>query len=486
MDIREYIRVLRRRMWLILAFAFVCSATSALISIQLPKTYSSTTVALVSPKQVIANPQANGFDQLPSVDQMMSTYIGLIDTDPVRQRLSASGVPRTPEQLRGKIFAVRAPNTTLIDVTIKDSDPAVALLGAQKVLASVNQSLEELQSKVPGTNQNTHLEALVPWDLPTQRPTFPDSPNIPFNVGLAAGAGLLIAIGLAFLLERLDTTIKSDADVRMKLNLPLLGSIFYRPLDRVDKKTGRELEVIAATSATDPMVEQYRAIRTNIMFSRIDTPAQTIVVTSSIPGEGKTTTACNLAVVMAQAGHKVILVDADFRRPSLLRVFGLKPNSGLSNLLLGEGPIGDYLTKTKTPNLRVLGSGSNPPNPSELMGSTAMQRVLAMLQGSADLLIFDAPPIAPVTDATVLGALVDGLILVVESGKTPIQVINRSLDTLRAVGIEPMGVVLNKAATDAYPSYYYSYGEEPSVPRRTEGRVEELPKSSPVVGNQQT
>src|SRR5438128_8312350 len=203
MDVREYLRVLRRWIWLIVGFGVVCAATALVVSLQLPKTYASSTRALVSPKQVLANPQANGAD-LPSVDQLVATYIGLIDTDPVRQRLANSGVPRKPDALKSRIISVRAPNTTLIDIIVQDSDPAVALLAAQNIIPAVNQSLEELQAKVPGSNQNTHLEALVPWEVPTQRPSAPISPDIPRNVGLALGAGVLMAIGLAFLLERLD------------------------------------------------------------------------------------------------------------------------------------------------------------------------------------------------------------------------------------------------------------------------------------------
>jgi capsular exopolysaccharide synthesis family protein len=462
MGARDFLRLVRKWIWLMVAFAVVCAITSALISLQLPKTYASTTVALVSPKQVLANPGATSTDQTPTIDQLVATYIGLIDTDPVRQRISASGVPRTADQLRGSIVGTLRPGTTLINITSSDPDPAVSLLVAQRVVGAVNDSLDELQSKVPGSNQNSHLEALVPWDVPTARPAFPVSPNIPLNAGVAAGAGLLVASAVVFILERLDTTIKADTDVRLKLKLPLLGNVFYRRLDKGEEQLGRELESISSTMAKDPIVEQYRAIRTSLMFGSIDQALQTIVVSSTLPGEGKTTTACNLAVVMAQAGNSVILADADYRRPALHRIFGLQRNLGLGNLTLGEGQVSDFLIQTSTPNLQVLCSGPIPPNPSEMIGSNAMVRAIALLKSSADIIIFDTPPIGAVTDATVLGALVDGVILVVEQGRTPIQAINRSLETLRAVGIEPMGVILNKAkATDPYYSYASYYGDDP-------------------------
>ncbi len=457
MEVRAYINVLLRWKWLILAVTFVCAVTSVIVSLQLPRAYASTTEALVSPKQVLNNSSVNDPSQLPTVDQLVFTYLALVDTDPVRQGLVSSGVPRSPDALRGHLIAIRVPNTTLIAVTAVDRDPAVALLEAQNVITKVNDSLRDLQAKVPGTDQNSHLEALVPWEVPTQSPIAPISPNIPQNLLLALGAGLLLGIAVAFILERLDTTIKADTDVRLKLGLPLLGSIFNRPLERDEAKAGAEISIIASTPGPDPVAEQYRALRTNIMFSRIDEPVSTMVVTSTLPGEGKSTTACNLAVVMAQAGYKVILVDADLRRPSLHRVFGIKRNTGLGNLTLGAGPVEGFLTLTDVPNLRVLCSGPLPPNPSELLGSNAMQRIIGRLKATSDVLIFDTPPIGTFTDATVLGAIVDGVVLVVEQGRTPMNSIVRSIETLDAVGIKPLGVVLNKSQAGDHLYSYYEY-----------------------------
>jgi capsular exopolysaccharide synthesis family protein len=464
-DFRGYLRALRRWKWLILTFAIVCAATSALVSLQLQKTYASTATALVSPRQVLSNPTQADQGQLPTIDQLMNTYSGLIDSDPVRQRLAAGGVPRSAGELRGHIVATRIPDTTLIKITAQDRDPAVALLISQNVVAAFNASLEELQAKTPGNAQNSKLDALVSWETPTARPGLPISPDIPTNTALGLGAGLVVAIALAVLLERLDTTIKVDTDVALKLDVPLLGAVFYRRTRR-GHDPDDEMEVITSTHSKDPVAEQYRGIRTNVLFSRIDQSLGAIVVTSTLPGEGKTTTSSNLAVVMAQAGFSVILVDGDFRRPSLHKVFGIQRNRGLGNLILANNTEAEVLIETNVPNLRLLCSGPTPPNPSELLGSTAMDRVMRRLKELSDVLIIDTPPIGAVTDATVLGANADGVILVVERGRTPVEAIKRSLETLRKVGIDPMGVVLNKAmATDPYYSYSYYYGEDPKPPK---------------------
>jgi len=462
MELRAYINVLRRWEWLITAVAVVSAVTAGIVSLQLPKTYASTTEALVSPKQVLSVTNVADPNQLPNVDQLVLTYLALIDTDPVRRGLVKSGVPRTADELRGRLTAVRVPDTTLIQVTAHDRDPAVALLEAQNVISNVNISLRDLQAKVPGASQNSRLEALVPWEVPTQRPTVPVSPNIPQNILLALGGGLLLGIGIAFSLERLDTTIKAETDVRLKLSQPLLGSIFNRPVAKADVKAGVEIAVVGATRGPDPVAEQYRALRTNIMFSRLDQSVSTIAVTSTLSGEGKSTTACNLAVVMAQAGFRVILVDADLRRPSLHRVFGLQRNTGLGNLTLEGGPVDGFLSETDIPNLRVLCSGPLPPNPSELLGSNTMQRIIGGLKATADVLIFDTPPIGTFTDATVLGAMVDGVVLVVEYGRTPINRIFRSLETLDAVGIRPLGVLLNKSKASEQSDSYFDYYADPN------------------------
>jgi capsular exopolysaccharide synthesis family protein len=461
-EIRDFLRALRRWKWLILAVSLVCAATAVLVSYQLPKTYASTAEALVSPKQVVSSTAITDPSQLPNIDQLVLTYMSLVDTAPVRQGLVDAGVPRSPDQLRGHLVATRVPDTTLISVTATDSDPQVALLEAKLVTSEVNKSLTDLQARVPESNQNSHLDALVPWEVPTQPAAAPISPNIPLNTAIALGVGLFLAAGLAFLLESLDATIKADTDVRLKLGLPLLGSVVDRPIDKTEGATGAELGVTSAAGG-GPFSEQFRSLRTNIMFSRVDQQLSTIVMTSTLPGEGKTTTACNLAVVMAQAGYKVVLVDADLRRPALQRVFREKGNAGIGNLILGEGPLSRFLVETEVPNLRVLYSGPIPPNPSELLGSASMQNIIAKVKSTADLLIFDTPPIGAFTDATVLGATVDAVVLVVERGRTPIRDIQRSLETLAAVGVTPLGVVLNRAQFDADAYYYAYYAEEPSA-----------------------
>ena len=459
MDPRPYLRVVWRWRWLILLIVVTCALTSGLVSYQLPKAYSTSATGLVSPKQLLPSGTSADLTQAPNVDQLVETYVGLLNTDPVRSRLVMDGVPRSADQLKGAIVAVRVPSSTLIKITITDSEPAVAQAIARDIIPAFNASLADLQSKV-GVDSKSRLEALVPWEVPTAAPTTPVTPNIPRNVESAVAASLVGAILLAFLIERLDSTVKTEADLRVRTGLTVLGSVVERPPHDLAPDEG--VETVVLTHPTDPLAEQYRAIRTNVLFSRVDSELRTLVVTSPGPGEGKTTTACNLAVTLAQAGNSVILVDADFRRPALHRVFGVNADIGLGNLILGDKTEDEVIQPTKVPRLRVVCTGVTPANPSELLGSSSMQRTLERLCAKADVVMLDTPPVTAVTDATVLGALVDGVVVVVERGGTSGAALTRSIETMQGVGARIIGLVLNRARAEAGVGYYYYYGPHPA------------------------
>ena len=463
--IRDYAHTAWRWKWLVALIAVTCAVTALVVSIQLPKAYKTSAVGLVSPKQLIppAGTSSDSAPQVPSLDQLVETYVGLINTDPVRQQLVKDGIPRSAGELQANISAFRQPNTTLISITVGDRDPAVTELIAKDIIPAFNHSLDELQGKV-GADPKNHLESLVPWEIPTTPPGSPVSPDIPRNVGAALLAGLIGGLAIAFVIEALDNTVKAESDVHIKLHTNLLGSVLLRrPTDSGDQP-GQKVEVISASHPTDPLAEQYRALRTNLMFSRVDQSMRSLLVTSTAPAEGKTTTACNLAVVMAQAGNRVILVDADFRRPALHQVFRFRNDAGLGHLILRERPVAELVRATGIPNLRVISTGPAPPNPSELLGSSAMSQLMDRLADEADIIVFDTPPVGAVTDATVLGALVDGVVVVVEQGKTGITSIIRGLQTLQAVDANVLGIVLNKAPRGEDAAYYdYYYGHSANV-----------------------
>ena len=219
-------------------------------------------------------------------------------------------------------------------------------------------------------------------------------------------------------------------------------------------------ELISHNNPKSPVSEAYRVLRTNIQYSSIDKPIKTILVTSSGPGEGKTTTIANLAITFAQFGSKVLLMDADMRKPRVHKVFQLSNKDGLSNLLATHGNYTEFVKTTEIPNLSVLPCGVIPPNPSELLASKAMKNFISKMSEVYDIVLIDAPPIGAVTDAAILSAIVDGTVLVASSGVVATYALERAKELLDKVNANILGVVLNrmkKSLDQNYGYYYYDY-----------------------------
>lgn len=231
-------------------------------------------------------------------------------------------------------------------------------------------------------------------------------------------------------------------------------------------------ELITLNNPKSPSAEAYRTLRTNIQFSNVDGNLQTICVTSSGPGEGKTTTATNLVETFAQAGNRVLIIDADLRRPRVHKVFKLSNHKGLTNVLANQYSIDDVTQVTGT-EVTVMTSGPIPPNPSELLGSQKMKDIITQLKQLYDVIIIDAPPVGMVTDAAILSTIVDGTILVVASGKTEIDGAKRAKQLLENVGARIVGVVMTMipVSKKGYYGYqYYSYEEQEVTPKRKRRR----------------
>ena len=294
--------------------------------------------------------------------------------------------------------------------------------------------------------------------------SYPDKPirPLPLNNTLLAGAvGLMLAAGIVFLIEYLDDTLKTPDDIQRHLSLPVIGYIAQM---KVSDKSAEALYV--ANQPRSPVTEAYRALRTNLEFAGVDQPIRTLLVTSPGPNEGKTTTAINLAAIIAQGDRDVILVDSDLRRPRVHRFLSLSNKVGLSDLFRGN--LG--LQSVKRPveenaKLQVVTSGNLPPNPAELLGSARMDQILDELTSSAEIVIIDSPP-SMVSDPTILSAKVDGVIMVLQPGKTDIGSAKASLELLQRAGARVLGVVLNRIPRNRadyyggyqhYSSYYKGY-----------------------------
>jgi succinoglycan biosynthesis transport protein ExoP len=297
-------------------------------------------------------------------------------------------------------------------------------------------------------------------------PNVPIEPNIPRNLAFAFMLGLTSGVGLAFLLEGLDNTVRTTEQAQMISGLPPLGMI---PLGsrtareganakRLVIATSKEaVELVTQVRPQSQMAESYRALRTSLLLSNLGAPPKVIMITSALPQEGKTTTSINCAVVLAQKGIRVLLIDADLRRPSIHKTLGMGPRSGLSNVLTGSATLQQTITRsTILPNLSILPAGTPPPNPAELLASPNMRDVLEELRGQYDHIVVDTPPTLSVTDAVVLSPRADAIVLVIRSGHTTKQALRRSRDILMQVNAKVSGVLLN-AVDLSSPDYYYYY-----------------------------
>jgi len=297
-------------------------------------------------------------------------------------------------------------------------------------------------------------------------PTSPIEPNVPRNLAFALMLGLTSGVGLAFLLEGLDNTVRTTEQAQQisgfaPLGMIPLGSRSAREgasANRLMIATSKEaVELVTQVRPQSQMAESYRALRTSLLLSSLGAPPKVIMITSALPQEGKTTTSINCAVVLAQKGIRVLLIDADLRRPSIHKTLGMGPRSGLSNVLTGSATLQQAISRSPMlPNLSILPAGTPPPNPAELLASTNMRDVLEELRAEYDHIVVDTPPTLSVTDAVVLSPRADAIVLVIRSGQTTKHALRRCRDILMQVKAKVSGVLLN-AVDLSSPDYYYYY-----------------------------
>lgn len=297
-------------------------------------------------------------------------------------------------------------------------------------------------------------------------PTEPTEPNVPRNLSFALALGLSTGIGLAFLLEGIDNTVRTPEQAQAISGLPSLGMIPLGSKASSESPRGKKLALTSSKEAVElvtqsrpqsQMAESYRALRTSLLLTSLGAPPKTILVTSALPQEGKTTTSINTAIVLAQKGTRVLLIDADLRRPSIHKTLGMGPRTGLSNVLTGNATLQQATVRSSLlPSLFVLPAGTPPPNPAELLASGNMKDVLAELREQYDHIVVDTPPTLSVTDAVVMSTRADAVVLVIRSGQTTKQALRRARDLLMQVNARVSGVLLN-AVDLTSPDYYYYY-----------------------------
>lgn len=334
------------------------------------------------------------------------------------------------------------------------------------LLAGLMQRSKENDVTMAGTPNNIHVVDYA------SVPKGPVGPRRMQAVMLAVVLAIAFGIALALFLEYLDDTVKDARDVETGLRLPSLAIIpiagrsrqRFLPISRALQRTngnGASPELLITNTGSTVQAEAYKHLRTSILLSTAGRAPRSLLVTSSVPAEGKTTTVINTATVLAQTGAQVLIIDADMRRPRLHQVLDMSNDDGLSAILSSDITEHDVLSKIKKyqdSNIYLLSSGAIPPNPAELLGSSQMKQLLEIVGNNFNYVVIDSPPIASFTDGVLISALVDGVLLVVHGGKTSRQVIKRARQMLHEIGAKIIGVVLNKAEVRAGVDYYYHYG----------------------------
>lgn len=518
MELRHYINLLRKWLWLIVLCTIIASAAAFLFSRQQTPIYEATSTILIN--QARSPVRGTEYADILTSERVARTYAELLQDWPTLE-LSASRLgfeqdfetiaeqykialavdPIRDTQLielrveaNSPELAARIANTLpdvfgetnqqrqreRYDVTRSDLQAELAAIEADMVsteeaidrlgdaqsaeakaqlgrlqsaqrryeasYSSLLTSLEELRLSEVQTSDNIVLAT------PAQVPEDPIRPRPLLNGLLAALVGAMLAIGTALLIEYLDDTVKTPEDVRDVTALPTLAGVVAL------NGSSPQRRLVAATSPRSPQAEAYRVLRTNLQFSSLDKPLHSLLISSPGPGEGKSTTAANLGIVMAQAGNRVLLVDGDLRRPALHKLFQLPNGVGLTTALFQIDQPVDWCTQeTDQPNLSVLTTGPIPPNPAELLGSERMRQFLQQLEETYDFLLIDSPPVLAVTDAAILSNQSDGIILVVNAGETRFDTLARALERLESVGSRPLGIVLNRLSERASDGYYYEY-----------------------------
>ena len=453
MDLSDYLRILRRNWILVLAAALTGLLIGGAVAVLTKPTYTSDTelfVAIQSSGSVQELQQGNTFTQA-----RVQSYVKTVESPIVLQPVIDSlGLEQSAEQLAGQVTAKADLNTVLINISASDHSPVQAAAIADAVASSLINAVENLEKPRSGGSSPVNLSIIKP----AQAPTAPSAPNTRLSLLIGLIVGLAAGIGTTILRTTMDRRIRGEAELREITDSPLLGGIAFDQ-DAVRKP------LLTQTGPQSPRAESFRQLRTNLQFANVSGQAKTVLVTSSLPGEGKSTTATNLAIALAQAGQTVCLVDADLRRPMIDEYLGLERNAGLTTALIGTADVNELLQAWGEDSLFVLTSGQIPPNPSELLGSSEMKHLILRLEEVFDTIIIDAPPLLPVTDAAVLSQHVGGVVLVVGSQKLRTQDFEKSLAALRMVDSNLLGVILNRLPSkgpDAYTYTYYGHDDDRS------------------------
>ncbi|MCT2293057.1 polysaccharide biosynthesis tyrosine autokinase [Janibacter hoylei] len=429
MQFSELLDVVRQR-WRIIA-ACVVLAVAAAIAVTLSTTpvYEARARIYLSAEQASSRSSEGGVFVLTSED--LNTYVSILDTpavlEPLREELGMDpGHPIT-------VSAQTSGSTSILNITARAADGQEAADVANEVGPQLGKVAGEFSTLLKSSGQKVVSTPIQP----ATAPSLPVSPDPVRNIGLGLLAGLVLGLGLAFIRHALDTKVRGEEDIRAYSDAPMLAGL---PLESRGSKRGL---ISVEENPHGRHAEAVRRLRTNLMFVDVTTGRHSFVVTSAVPGEGKTTTAVNLALAMADSGRRTLLVDADLRDPSVARTLSMEGSVGLTTVLLGDADVHDVIQTWGSAGMDVLPAGQVPPNPSELLGSAPMEALLSSLVDEYDFVLVDSPPVVPVIDAVVVERLTGGLLMIVGIDRTKKKDLVAALKQLDTVGARVSGFARN-------------------------------------------
>lgn len=525
-EVRRYWDAVRRWLWLVAVATLVAAVGAWALSRTLTPIYRATATLLINQAQnnsgisnindiMTSERLARTYGELmkkrPVIDQVIEDLqlrgsyeqvAAMVDVRPVRDtQLLTLTVDSADPQLAAdiantvaRVFIARIAQEQLGQTSATKEVLQRQLIDLERQIKSTSESMEQLRRSEPtssrlslmqsdlGQAQATYAQLLrsqqdmalaeakalntVRLAQQAVQPLAPFRPNVFRYVLIAAMGAFVLAIGVAFGIEYLDDAVKTPELVEQASGLHTLGAVTLAGQtgrsERGDQKEAGE-RLLVLGSANSPVSESFRILRTNVEFAQVDKVCRTLLVTSPNPGEGKSTVALNLATVIAQGGRRVLIVDADLRRPTLHRTFGVENRDGLTSLLVRDAhPLEEVVRPSPLPNLSLMTSGPIPPNPSELLGSARMSQLLERLLEQFDLVVLDTPPVLAVTDPIVLAARADGVVVVVDSRSTSTDALKRTSGALARASANVLGVVLNKLTARSGGYYYYRsyYGDD--------------------------
>jgi non-specific protein-tyrosine kinase len=513
MELKQVIKTIQRWWWLILAGTIAAGAISYLATRATPYSYLSNTTLLVG--QTFRNANVTEGD-IGTSQTLADVYASSAVREPVLAgTLKALNLDWSWEALRERVSTRVPQNLPVIEISVVDTDPAraqqfagaiaeqiIAQSAAAENSASQDRQftraqISDLRAKITAAQKQVHVlddelsKASSARDLAERRsridalnvqistwqqtyatlernllegspnvitlyekasfPSAPIGPKLTQNVLLASLVGLVISLVISFALEAIDDSVKSVEDARRASGLSVLGSVAYI------RGQGYPNKLVTLRNDNNRAAEAYRVLRTNLQFSVMGKPFQTLMVTSARSREGKSITAANLAMALAQSGRKTALVDCDLRRPTLHEIFQISAENGLTSLFLDESLSVRGGTAEKHRNLTVIPAGPMPHNPAELLDSVRMTQVMDQLKAQFEVVVLDAPPVLSVADATIIGARSDAVLLVVDCGYTRRAQLKRAKEALLAVGARILGVAVNRVSEDSEDDYYFAH-----------------------------